>query len=231
MNVQYQLNDDTLALILTELAPQYQQAAQDTGYILTDEGFVRKLIVNPAALDPAFLDRIVTNCYASLESLFAQRAGLQPVPWDQTLLTFLKRIEGRELDWWLMGSAALAARGIDVSPGDVDLCTGEEDALILQNLLIDHLIQPVEHSKGWIGTWFGRAFLSCKLEWLGGVNESADAYGISDFGPVARTRLETIEWRGHTLRVPPLDLQLDVCIRRGLDERADKIRRAMPRIS
>jgi hypothetical protein len=227
MNVHYQLNDNMLMLVMTDLAPHYHQAAQETGYSLTDEGFVREMVVTPAALQPAFLDRIVLNCQTFLDAMFAQKAGLQPVPWDQTLLAFLKRIEGYELDWWLMGSTALAARGIDVSPGDVDLCTAEDDALILQDLLMESLVQPVQDTTGWSGRWFGRAFLGSRLEWLGGVNEAADAVGISDFGPIAHTRLETIEWRGYTLRVPPLDLQLDVSLRRGLVDRADKIRQAL----
>ena len=44
------------------------------------------------------------------------------------------------------------------------------------------------------------------------------------FGPMAARRLETAEWRGYALRVPPLDLQLAVTERRGLAERAAGIR-------
>lgn len=230
MQMRYQINDERegrLSLIITELAPQYHQAAQDTGYTRTDDGFVREMIVHPAACQPDYLNRIVSNCHFHLESLLAQKAGLQPIPWDNALWKFLAIVEGKGIDWWLVGSAALAVRDIDVHPADIDLCTSEADALKLQDLLLDHLIQPVQDSTGWVGKWFGRAFLGAKLEWLGGVNASADADGISDFGPTAHSRLETVYWNGYRIRVPPLDLQLEVSLRRGLVERADKIRAAL----
>ena len=50
---------------------------------------------------------------------------------------------------------------------------------------------------------------------------------MSDFGPTATGRLDTVTWRGHTLRVPPLDLQLQVSERRGMAARVEEIERAM----
>jgi hypothetical protein len=227
MQMNYRIHGETVDLIITNLAPQYHQAAQDTGYTLTDEGFVRDVATDAAYRTPAYLDRIIANSHSHLEALFAQRAGLQPVLWEQALLTFLKMVEGKSIDWWLVGSAALAVRGLDVMPGDIDLCTGEEDALTLQNLLSDSMIQPLQDSTGWVGKWFGRAFLGAKLEWVGGLNESSDAGGVSDFGLVAHSRLETIRWNGYAIRVPPLDLQLETSVRRGLIDRAEKIRKAI----
>jgi hypothetical protein len=61
----------------------------------------------------------------------------------------------------------------------------------------------------------------------GGVDETADKPEVSDFGPVAESRLERVDWHGHSIRVPPLDLQLRVSERRGLMDRAALIRRAI----
>jgi hypothetical protein len=94
-------------------------------------------------------------------------------------------------------------------------------------LLGDDLIQPLQDSTGWVGQWFGRAFTGAKLEWLGGVNASADAGGASDFGPTAHAHLETIHWNDYAIRVPPLELQLEVSRRRGLLVRTEKIRAAL----
>lgn len=227
MEIDYRIKDDTVSLFITDLAPEYHQAAQDTGYTLTDEGFVRDIVTDPQYIRHDYLDRILTNAEEHLETMFAQKAGLEPVPWDQSLLTFLKLVEDKSIDWWLVGSAATAVRGIDIQPGDIDLCTSEADAPVLQDLLRYTVLQPLQDSTGWVGKWFGRAFLDARLEWLGGINESADAGNISDFGLVAHSRLETIIWNGYSLRVPPLDLQLETSLRRGLVDRAEKIRKAL----
>src|SRR5690242_4544986 len=46
---------------------------------------------------------------------------------------------------------------------------------------------------------------------------------VTDFGSLAASRLEVVRWRGHEVRVPPLDLQLEVSKRRGLIDRVAKI--------
>jgi hypothetical protein len=52
-------------------------------------------------------------------------------------------------------------------------------------------------------------------------------YGVSDTGRAAAARLETVAWRGREVRVPPLDMQLQVSENRGLTERVETIRRFM----
>jgi len=60
---------------------------------------------------------------------------------------------------------------------------------------------------------------------VGGVRPEVDRDEPTDFGPGAAARLDTIEWRGRALRVPPLDLQLRVSERRGLMDRVAAIRK------
>jgi hypothetical protein len=50
-----------------------------------------------------------------------QRARIVPIPWEDALLEFLRRVGRSDLRWWLYGSAALALRGLDVEPGDVHI--------------------------------------------------------------------------------------------------------------
>ena len=51
------------------------------------------------------------------------------------------------IDWWLYGSAALAIRGLDVDPGDVDFTVS--DACRTGELFADMLVEPVQHADGW----------------------------------------------------------------------------------
>jgi hypothetical protein len=54
------------------------------------------------------------------------------------------------------------------------------------------------------------------VEWVGGLLAAADDPEVCDFGPTAAAALETVYWRGTAIRVPPLDLQRAVSVRRGL---------------
>src|SRR5258708_33315241 len=99
--------------------------------------------------------------------MILQRAGIQRVPWESALQALLQRLEGQHIHWWLIGSCALAARGLDVVPGDLDLVTDEAGSHRLAELLFDQLVGPVDDAGGWISHWFGRAFLHGRIEWVG----------------------------------------------------------------
>jgi hypothetical protein len=96
----------------------------------------------------------------------------------------------------------------------------------LGELLVDALVEPVFLSDGWVARWWGRAFLGARVEWVADVASSVDEPDPVDFGPVAAANLEGVRWRGHDLLVPPLELQLAVAERRGLNERVEAINRS-----
>jgi hypothetical protein len=54
---------------------------------------------------------------------------------------------------------------------------------------------------------------------LGGPRPTVDTPVPTDFGPAAAARLEAATWEDWTIRVPPLDLQRAVSLRRGLTDR------------
>lgn len=152
--------------------------------------------------------------------MLRQAARLQPVPWRETLHELCRRTSGRESDWWLAGSTALAVRGAGIEPGDIDLVCSAAGARSLGVIFADALIEPVvRDSSSPLSNYWGRAFLAARLEWIGAPKASVDSPSPSDFGPVAASRLETVTWEGWQLRVPPLDLQRAVSQRRGLTTR------------
>jgi hypothetical protein len=208
--------------LVSELDPAYLKAAKDLGFIEVAEGFGRVFETNTPHLDQIFAR------FASLaEEMILQASGVRSVPWDKALLSFLERTSGENVDWWLAGSTALAIQGIDSVPRDVDIITDGIGAHRLGRLMRELLVEPVQESHGWIARWFGRAFAHARIEWVGDVEKWVDEPGPSDFGPTARARLQTVAWRGYLIRVPPLEIQLAVCERRGLKDRVQKIQRAL----
>ena len=149
--------------------------------------------------------------------MLQQAARRRPVPWQTALELAAER--AADLDWWLTGSAAAAVRGVEVAPRDVDLVMTLESALVFAERFAGELVEPLARGDGWIAEVFGRAFADARVEWIGGFRAALDAEGPNEFGPAAEARLDTIAWRGRTLRVPPLDVQVHVARQRGLDER------------
>lgn len=208
------------SFIITDLDPAYYDTVRDLFYRQLEDGFGKTFPTNTPNLDS-----IYRNFERYAEAMVLQTACVHPVPWEQSLLAFLRVVEQHSIDWWLCGSAALSVRGIDIEPRDIDLVVADSHAQKLGDLLVDYLIEPVVPVQDWFCRWFGRAFLYARLEWVGGVDDTADQPEISDFGPAAESRLQTIVWQGQQIRVPPVDLQLEVNRRRGLTDRAEMIER------
>jgi hypothetical protein len=202
---------------ILDLEAELREAALELGFAPDGDAFVRRF-----RADPAGVETVWGSFVRSAEPMLRQTAG-HDAPWNDALAGFLERVRG--VDWWLAGSAALAVRGVEVAPRDVDVITDAAGAQRLGGLLADVLVEPVSSGGGWIARCWGRAFLHARIEWIAEVEPSVDDPEAVDFGPAAAARLESVRWRGYELRVPPLDLQLAVAERRGLGERVDAIRR------
>ncbi len=162
MKTQCKTKGATTYFIISGLKPEYHDAAKDLYYISSEDGFTKNF---PA--DTPNLDRVYHNFERRAEEMILQTARVHPVPWEKALTTFLNIVKNKHLDWWLTGSTALAVRGIDVLPRDIDLTVAEADCMKLGELLADYLVEPVTPCVGWIANWFGRAFLHARLEWVG----------------------------------------------------------------
>jgi len=136
--------------------------------------------------------------------------------------------EATELKWRLYGSGALAVRGLDIEPGDIDV--NVSDSALAGRIFDDLLITPVLEMRGWVAKHAGRAFYGAILEWLSEpLAENDDVSEPHEQGPFVADQLETLQWRGHCVHVPPLSAQLRTIESRGWSDRADLIRSAMPR--
>ena len=157
-----------------------------------------------------------------LEEMVRHQTGESTPHWDVALHEVCERLEGR-VDWWLSGSAALAVRGIDVLPRDLDLVVSDPHET--GEALADILVEPVREMSGWIARWFGRAFHGALIEWVADVDPEVDSWGPHEQGPLAEGTLEDVVWEGHPITCTPLRLQLAVAERRGKLENVARIKR------
>jgi hypothetical protein len=138
--------------------------------------------------------------------LFDQKHGVLPVDWEAGLLWIGDILDGMDADWTLVGSAALAVRGIDVSPGNLDVVVDEASADRLAPHIGAGVLRPMVDTDGWVvATRMGLLFHGCGITVLGGVK---DQERPTPWDSEARAHAETVVWGDRTIRVPPLQRQL-----------------------
>jgi hypothetical protein len=164
-------------------------------------------------------DEIFSRFQSQLDRLLRQTARLEPAPWQRALRQTANRLDAAGVEWWLTGSAALAVRGVDLAPRDLDLVVSDDGAAAATAALDDALIEPTVAVEGGFCRWFGRAWVGARVEWVGGVTAISDEPAPTDFGLVAAASLDAIRWDGLTIFVPALELQRAVSERRGLPDR------------
>ena len=118
--------------------------------------------------DATYVEKCCENFQHHIQEIILQMADKKHVPWETTLEELLEMIDGENIDWWLTGSTALALRGVEVSPHDIDLITSENGALALGQLLQDSLFEPIIKTDSWICKVFGKAFLYSVIDIAGG---------------------------------------------------------------
>jgi hypothetical protein len=221
MKTSYRTEGEKTYFLLSDLDPHGQEGVRNLAFTPYEDGLAKAY-----PTDTPHLEVFYQQFARAAEAMILQSARVQPVPWEAALQALLLRLEGQHIHWWLAGSCALAARGLDVVPGDLDLVTDEVGSHCLAELLGDVLVGPVEDitSWNWIARWFGRAFLHARIEWIGAPISESDQHGVTEFGPAAASQLEVLAFHGYDLRVPSLAIQLAVNERRGLVSRVQKIK-------
>lgn len=196
------------------------EAAAHLGYQRVDGEWARHFPADARNLDRAWIN--FTRCALLMTRQAAKR---EAVPWETALDELCRR--AADVDWFLVGSAAIAVRGGDVAPGDIDVVCSVDAARELGEALADALVEPVapaaNEEDGWISAWWGRAFHAARIEWAGGIHDHVDDDAVTEFGPTARGQLETVRWRDWSIRVPPLAIQRAVNERRELTDRVATI--------
>lgn len=166
----------------------------------------------------------IQNCYLNnAEKMFSQLAYFSYVPWEDALYEFSKKVAGSSVDWWLVGSCAACIRRIKMNPHDVDIFIDSKDIAKINELFEDYIIEPIINTNGWLTKDFGVIFLHARIDIATDPHPCLDEDEPVDCGPYARNNLEEVTWRGYKIKVPPVELLLNVNKKRGRVERVKLI--------
>ncbi|MGH9209725.1 MAG: hypothetical protein ACRD2C_03485 [Acidimicrobiales bacterium] len=146
------------------------------------------------------------NWVADGPGMLDQKHGVRPADWETGLAWIAGILDGIEADWFVIGSAALAVRSMDVRPGGIDVVLDEAGADRLGPHVDAGVLRPVIDSGGWeVATRSGLLFRGCIISIVGGMH---DQRRPRPWDSEARAALEAITWQDRSLRVPPLDAML-----------------------
>jgi hypothetical protein len=168
-------------------------------------------------------DRAVANLRQQLAEMVRQRMTRTAPGWAGALGDLLDRAGQARIPVAVIGSLALAVRGVDVRPGDIDVITTVEGADALGDSYRDVLVVPVADEPGF-GIW-GRAFTGgIGVEWLGNPARVQDGpWPLAAQQWTIASPFEEVTWQNRVLRVPPVELLRRIEVSRQRPDRVAAI--------
>ncbi|MFL0251046.1 nucleotidyltransferase domain-containing protein [Clostridium neuense] len=216
MLITFEEKCDDIIFRVSKFHEKYEKILKMCFYEADGESYIKKF-----SKDIKNIDKIKANYKKSAEKMFSQLGYFEPIPWEDALLEFVKRLNGKGVDWWLTGSCAACIRGIPLNPHDVDIMIDSKYVSEISGIFSDCLVEPIVDTKGWVTKDFGVIFCHARIDIASDPSECLDEPEPSDSGPYAKQHLERIKWKGYEIKVPPLNLQLSVNKRR---ERMDRVK-------
>jgi hypothetical protein len=175
------------------------------------DAFVRRY---PA--DLPHLKRTAENFARHGTELYCPTARPESEPWRTALRQFAARLAGSGVAWFLIGSCALAVRGLPVAPRDVNAVFPHvSDLERVRDLFAEETLLPLAPCEGWVAKAYGTLWLGHPVGIAFETANCVDEPEPIDAGPYAAAHLETLDWEGHTLNAPPLALLRAINQRRG----------------
>jgi hypothetical protein len=170
-----------------------------------------------------YFDLAIANLRQNLDEIVRQRIAGTPPGWAGPLEDLLRRAGPARVPVAVVGSAALAARGVDVRPGDIDVITTMDGVDALADSYQESLVMPVATVPGF-GKW-SRAFSGgIRVEWLGNPARPRESpWPLAASAWSIASPFEEIRWENRFLRVPPLEVQRRAEVHRGRPDRAAAI--------
>lgn len=216
MEISFKEDDKNISFVVSKYPDEYKNILESQYYSLEYENYVKHY---PKNIDN--IEKVKINFKNYAEEMFLQMGYFKKVQWESSLLAFINKVNGYDIDWWLTGSCALCVRGISVIPHDIDIMLNSKDINKIKYIFSDYIVEPIIPTKGWVVDYFGALFLDTRIDLAFDPQEFVDKPEPSDFGLYAMKNIEKVMWNGNIIKVPPLELQLQANRRR---ERYDRVK-------
>jgi hypothetical protein len=219
MKITFEEAKDTIVFRVSDFEQKYENVLKMCFYAQEGDSYTKRFLK-----DTRYLEKIMEYYSDHAQEMFDQLGYFVPIPWEKALYEFAKELENENINWWLTGSCAVCIRGIPLQPHDVDIMVDSCDVEKISDIFSDYLIEPIVDTNGWVTKDFGVIFRHARIDIASDPQESLDDPEPIDCGPYAKANLEEVNWRGFTIRVPPLQLSLNVNKQRGRTDRVEAIK-------
>jgi hypothetical protein len=221
MKISFEECDDNIIFRIYDFDIKYENVLKMCFYQNDGNSYIKRF-----PKDTKYIEKIKSHFLNNAQEMFDQLGYFKPIPWEKALLEFVKRV-GTDIDWWLTGSCAACIRGIPLEPHDVDIMVDSKDVERISDIFSDYLIEPIIDTNGWLTKDFGVIFLYARIDIASDPQDSLDDPEPVDCGPYAKRNLEELVWNGYIIKIPPLELQLNVNRRRERHDRVELIEEYM----
>lgn len=220
MNISFETDANNIIYRVSDFDLKYEPILQMCFYQNDNKSYIKKYPNNSK-----YLEKMKKRYSENAKTMFDQLGYFVDIPWEIGLKKFCSMIEGKDIDWWLTGSCATCIRGIKLHPHDIDIMIDSKNVNKLTEIFQDYLIEPIVDTNGWLTKDFGVIFMDVRIDIASDPARILDKPEPVDCGPFAKKNLETINWEGYNIKVPPLELQLNVNKRRNRMDRVKEIKK------
>lgn len=220
MNVKIEETTNDIKYVVEDVPSQYHDTLKH--YFFTQDGkqFV-KSYRRDILMFPHNISEIESRFSKHLVEMLEITNGNKSMNWELSLKRIIEILYEKNIKWWLAGSAACAIRGINIKPQDIDIMTYKSEITKIKNAFKNYIIEPFHHINDWIMSGFGVVFVEGRVDIAFDPVESSDDNGRLDFGYYASNNLETIQWKGKQVKVPPVKLHI---ISNEIRERTERVK-------
>ena len=220
MKIDFEQRDEKILFKVSDFDPKFDTVLQKSFYLREGDCYYKDF-----PPDYRYMEQVKRYYQDNLEKMLMQQGYFAEVPWEKGLEAFILGVEGNGIDWWLTGSCAACVRGISFNPHDIDIMVNPRDVEKVADIFSDYIIEPIVDSGGWVIKTMGVLFLEVAIDIASGPDPCLDEPIAVDCGPYAEKHLEEIVWRSHSIKIPQVELQLNVNRKRKRFERAKLIER------
>lgn len=218
MKITFEEENEVVVFRISDFDQKYENVLKMCFYAQEGDSYTKRY-----PKSARHLEKIMPYYQEHAQEMFDQVGYFAPIPWEKALFEFSQVMAAKSIDWWLTGSCAVCIRGIPLQPHDVDIMVESADVEKISDSFSDFLIEPIVDTNGWVTKEFGVIFRHARIDIASDPHATLDDPEPIDCGPYALANLEEVNWKGHTIKVPPLHLSLNVNKRRGRENRVEKI--------
>ncbi|WBW97038.1 nucleotidyltransferase domain-containing protein [Oceanirhabdus sp. W0125-5] len=193
--------DNKFVLCVEDIQVEYENILKEAFFQKSGNRFIKEY---PNSVEDK---KLVSSNFQRLgEEMFTGKNS----DWKAALDMFARECNKKHIEWYLIGSAADAARGVQLNPHDIDIMVNTKDFYRVRDLFKEYIVEPFVDNEGtWVVRYFGRLCI-CGMQVDIAADHTRDANNYD---------YEKEKWNDYVLYMEPFESRYQTEIMREREER------------